>query len=75
MGYEYTKDINKKLLPEKVATNMFNMDKFLDQSEINILLTRMNKEGINQLEQIHHKLFMQNSHSISNIKDVIVDLD
>jgi len=75
MGCECTKDINEILLPEKVAANMFNMDRFPDQSQINILLTRMDEENISQLEKIHHHLFMQNSYSISCSKDVVVDLD
>jgi hypothetical protein len=75
MGCEYTKDINEVLATEKVAANMFNMDRFPDQSQINILLTRMNEENIEQLTQIHHNLFMKNSYSLSCGNKVVVDLD
>lgn len=75
MGCEYTKNINDKLGPERIAANIFDMDRFPDQSQINILLTRMNEDSITQLEHIHHNLFMQNSYSISSSKDIVVDLD
>jgi hypothetical protein len=75
MGCEYTKDINEVLATEKVAANMFNMDRFPDQSQINILLTSMNEESIEQLTQIHHNLFMKNSYSLSCGNKVVDDLD
>lgn len=75
MGCKYTKDINEVLATEKVAANMFDMERFPDQSQINILLTRMNEENVEQLAQIHHNLFMKNSYSLSCGDKVVVDLD
>lgn len=63
IGCETTKDINEKLSVEKLAANMFDMDKIPDQSQINLLLTRFDAESIYQLSDIHSMLFMDNSNS------------
>lgn len=48
IGCEAIKDINEKLGIEKLAANMFGMDTVPDQSQINLLLIRMNSKSINQ---------------------------
>ncbi|URZ17814.1 transposase [Clostridium felsineum] len=75
IGCETTKDINEKLAVEKLALNMFNMDKAPDQSQINELIRRFDSESINQLQDIHHNLFMNHSNSINSCTKVVVDCD
>lgn len=57
IGCETTKDINEKLGVEKLAANMFDMDAVPDQSQINLLITRMDSDSISQLQDIHNQLF------------------
>ena len=64
MGCESTKDINEVLGPESLAANMLSMEQFPDQSQINRLLTRTDKESVLQLRDIHNQLFTEHSHSI-----------
>ena len=75
IGCETTKDINERLGVEKLAANMFDMDSIPDQSQINLLLTRMDSESISQLQDIHHQLFMEHSNSIYSTQRVVVDCD
>ncbi len=75
IGCEYMKDINEKLAPEILAANMFDMNKIPDQSQINLLLTRMDSDSIKQLKNIHHETFIQNSSSVLSTKPVVVDID
>lgn len=75
MGCESTKDINEVLGPETLAANMLDMDRFPDQSQINMFLTRMDSDSVSQLKDIHHELFMKYSHSLSSCEDVVVDID
>ncbi|MCW7999964.1 hypothetical protein CFK35_19065, partial [Clostridium sp. cpc1] len=62
-GCETTKDINEKLGVEKLALNMFDMDKAPDQLQINELIRRFDSGSIHQLQDIHHHLFMKHSNS------------
>jgi hypothetical protein len=75
IGCRSTKDINERLSVEKLSANMFGMDTIPDQSQINLLLTRFDSSSILQLQHIHHKIFMDNSNSISNYNNVVVDCD
>lgn len=75
IGCETTKDINEKLGVEKLAANMFDMDAIPDQSQINLLLTRMDSDSISQLQNIHHQLFMEHSNSVYSTQKVVVDCD
>jgi hypothetical protein len=75
IGCETTKDINEKLGVEKLAANMFNMDTIPDQSQINLLLTRMDSDSVSQLQDIHHQFFMEHSNSIYSTERVVVDCD
>ncbi|MBV4424122.1 transposase [Clostridium tyrobutyricum] len=64
IGCRSTKDINERLSVEKLSANMVGMDTIPDQSQINLLLTRFDSSSILQLQDIHHKLFMDNSNLI-----------
>ncbi|AJA46172.1 transposase [Clostridium pasteurianum DSM 525 = ATCC 6013] len=75
IGCETTKDINEKLSVEKLSANMFGMDTIPDQSQINLLLTRFDSDSIIQLQDIHHKIFMNNSSSIFTHTSIVVDCD
>ena len=75
MGCESTQDINEILKPEILAANMLGMEHFPDQSQINLLLTRMDKDNVDQLQSIHHQLFMNHSNTLSSNDDIIVDID
>jgi hypothetical protein len=75
IGCETTKDINEKLGVEKLALNMFDMDTAPDQSQINELIRRFDSDSVNQLNDIHHKLFMRHSNSVYSNAKVVVDCD
>jgi hypothetical protein len=75
IGCESTKDINEKLSDEKLSANMLEMERFPDQSQINILLNRMDDNAVIQLRDIHHDLFMKHSLSVDSSDAVIVDFD
>lgn len=49
-GRRYTSDINDKLVPDTVAANIFDMDRFPDQSQINALIRRICNQGVRQLK-------------------------
>lgn len=74
IGCETTNDINEKLGVEKLALNMFDMDTVPDQSQINELIRRFDSDSINQLQDIHHHLFMEHSNS-GYSPQVVVDCD
>ncbi|WP_333860731.1 transposase [Clostridium sp.] len=75
VGCEFMKDINEKLGSEKLSANLFNMDSFPDQSQLNKVLNRFDSDSISQFENIHHKLFIQNSSSAFTEKEVVIDFD
>lgn len=75
IGCETTNDINEKLGVEKLALNMFDMDTAPDQSQINELIRRFDSDSIDQLQDIHHHLFMEHSNSVYSHTQVVVDCD
>ena len=75
VGCEFMKDINEKLGLEKLSANLFDMDNFPDQSQLNKVLNRFDSDSISQLENIHHKLFIENSSSAFTDKEVVIDFD
>ncbi|SPF49511.1 conserved hypothetical protein [Candidatus Desulfosporosinus infrequens] len=75
VGCRYTSDINEKLVPDTVAANILDMARFPDQSQINELIRRVDSEGIKQLKNVHHQLFMQNTQCLSSTGFVVVDID
>lgn len=74
-GCNYTNDINEKLVPDTTAARLLGMDRFPDQSQINRFLSRFDEINIEQLEFIHHTLFMKNSPALSSKDPIIVDFD
>lgn len=75
MGYNYTNDINDKLVPDTLAAKILGMDRFPDQSQINRFLNRFDETNIDQLEYIHHDIFMKRSLSLGSKEDIVVDFD
>ncbi len=75
IGCRYTSDINEKLVPDTVAANMFDMDRFPDQSQVNDLIRRIDNKGVDQLKSVHHQMFMQNAQCLSSADFVVVDID
>jgi hypothetical protein len=51
------------------------MSRFPDQSQMNELLRRMTKENVEQLKNVHHQMFMQNTACFSTTEKIIVDID
>ena len=74
IGCKYTSDINDKLVPDTVAANLLDMDRFPDQSQINELIRRIDSKGIEQLKNVHHQMFMQNAQCLSSTDYVVVDI-
>jgi transposase len=75
MGCNYTNDINDKLVPDTLAAKILGMDRFPDQSQINRFLNRFDETNIDQLEYIHHDIFIKNSLSLGSKEDIVVDFD
>ena len=75
IGCSYTKDINDKLVVDTVAANIFNLDRFPDQSQINELIRRIDTRGIEQLKNVHDQMFMNNAQCLSTPGFVTVDID
>ncbi|WP_425519795.1 transposase [Tissierella simiarum] len=67
--------MNEKLVPDTTAAKLLGMNKFPDQSQVNRFLNRFDETNIDQLEFIHHTLFMENSLSLSSTDPVVVDFD
>jgi transposase len=74
-GCAYTSDVNDRLVPDTVASRMLDMERFPDQSQLNILLNRLACENVDQLRDIHHQLFMEGSTSLTTGQPVVVDID
>ena len=53
IGCRYNKDINFRLVPDEVAASTLGMAHFPDQSQTNLLLRRMDKANVGELEAIH----------------------
>ncbi|WP_139814319.1 hypothetical protein [Clostridium sporogenes] len=58
-GCETTKYTNEKIGVEKLALNMFDIDKTPDQSQISELIRRFDSDSIHQVTDINHHLFME----------------
>lgn len=54
---------------------MFCMETVPDQSQINKLITRFDFDSINQLQEIHHNLFIEHSGSVHSHTREVVDCD
>ncbi len=75
IGCSYTKDINEKLVTDTVAANIFDLDRFPDQSQINELIRRIDNTGIDQLKSVHDQMFIENAQCLSATGFVTVDID
>ena len=75
IGCRYTSDINQKLVPDTVAANLLDMDRFPDQSQVNELIRRIDSKGVEQLKNVHHQMFIQNAQCLSTTDTVVVDID
>ena len=69
------KDINEKLGTEKLSANLFGIEGVPEQSQINKVLNRMDENSIAQIDDIHHKLFLENSNSVYDEENVVVEYD
>lgn len=74
VGCEHIKDINSKLVPDVQAASLFNMERFPDQSQINIFLRRSEKKHVKQIQKIQKTLLKKYS-NCHNEKAVTVDVD
>lgn len=75
IGCETSKDINEKLVGEKLALNMFDIDTAPNQSQINELIKRFDHDNIIQLQAIYYNLFIENSNSAYYHERVVVDCE
>ena len=74
LGCPYTSSINHRLVPDSVAAREWGMERFPDQSQVNLFLNRMTAENMAQLEQAHQELL--HSHSLlRSAAQVVVDFD
>jgi len=74
LGCPYTSSINHRLVPDQVAAQEWGMERFSDQSQINLFLNRMTAENVAQLELAHQDLLR--SHSLlCSAPRLVVDFD
>jgi hypothetical protein len=53
IGCKYNKDVNFRLVPDEVAASALGMARFPDQSQLNLLLRRMDETNLLELQAIH----------------------
>jgi hypothetical protein len=53
IGCKYNKDVNYRLVPDQVAASTLGMARFPDQSQLNLLLRRMDAANLLELEAVH----------------------
>lgn len=53
IGCKYNKDVNFRLVPDEVAASALGMERFPDQSQLNLLLRRMDDANLLELQAIH----------------------
>lgn len=62
VGCKHTVEINEKLgADQPAAAALFDMDRFPDQSQENILLRRFNEENVEQFRQAHYETLLENT--------------
>src|SRR5215471_11750093 len=74
LGCPYTSSINHRLVPDQVAAREWGMERFPDQSQINLFLNRMTAENLAQLELAHQDLLRAHS-LLRSAAQVVVDID
>lgn len=74
LGCPHTSAINHRMVPDQVAAREWGMERFPDQSQVNLFLNRMTAENIAQLRLAHQDLIR--SHSLlRSAPQVVVDFD
>src|SRR5215210_3756213 len=53
IGCRYNKEINSRLVPDEVAASLLGMARFPDQSQLNLLLRRIDEAGLLELQAVH----------------------
>jgi Transposase DDE domain group 1 len=74
LGCPHTKAINERLVPDQVAAREWGMERFPDQSQVNVFLIRMDAENVGQLEQAHRQLLLSHSR-LASAPSLVVDFD
>jgi hypothetical protein len=74
LGCPHTKAINHRLVPDQVAAREWGMERFPDQSQVNVFLARMTDENLEQLELAHQDL-MQSHSRLRHAEAIVVDFD
>ena len=74
LGCPHTSAINLRLVPDRVAAQQWGMERFPDQSQINVFRNRMTEENVAQLGQAYHDLLLAHS-QLRSAPVVDVDLD
>ncbi len=74
LGCPHTKAINHRLVPDQVAAREWGMERFPDQSQINVFLARMTSENLDQLAWAHQTLLLSHS-TLRSAPTVTVDFD
>lgn len=59
IGCKYNKDVNFRLVPDEVAASALGMARFPDQSQLNLLLRRMDEANLLELQAIHSEHLRQ----------------
>ncbi len=55
------KTINSRLVPDRLSASAWSLEEFADQSQDNILLHRVSKENLQQLEAAYQEIFTAHS--------------
>ena len=61
LGWPHTSSINHRMVPDRVAAREWGMERFRDQSQVNLFLNRMTAENLAQLEHAHQELLRSHS--------------
>jgi hypothetical protein len=64
IGCHYNKDVNSRLVPDRVAASLLGLEHFPDQSQLNLLLRRMDQANLLELQAIHAEHLQQYEHFI-----------
>jgi len=74
-GCPDNKTINNRLVPDRLSASAWRQEQFADQSQIHILLHRVNKENLQQLEKAYQEIFADHSLAARYPKNKILTVD
>ena len=76
-GCPDNKTINNRLVPDKLAALAWGQEQFADQSQVNIVLHRVDEENLKELEDIYQDLFRRQGLSVrqSSSQPLVIDVD